>query len=170
MKLSNKNKLLFLGILIMGILSYKLAIEKTINARKEVSRLEQKIEEVKDIPKYLSILAQKEQQYDSILKDMDINDTSIQNNLLRIINQEAKNNHIKVIDFNEPHVHTKEDNQLYTYSFNLNGSYTNILKVIHTIEQKGNYGEVVHVDFLKEKNYKTNRNTLGATIFLQQIK
>jgi len=106
MKLSNKNKLLFLGILIMGILSYKLAIEKTINARKEVSRLEQKIEEVKDIPKYLSILAQKKQQYDSILKDMDINDTSIQNNLLRIINQEAKNNHIKVIDFNEPHVHS----------------------------------------------------------------
>lgn len=170
MKISNKNKLLFLGIIIMGILSYNLAIVKTFEARKEFSRLKTQTEKVKDIPKQLSILAQKENQYDSILKRMDFIDTSIQNNLLRVINQEAKSNHVKVIDFNEPHISLIENDQLYTYSFKLNGNYTDILKVIHIIEQKGNFGEIVHIDFLKEKNYKTRRYNLGVTVFLQQVK
>ena len=74
------------------------------------------------------------------------------------------------MDFNQPHQYEMGDNSLHTYSFNLNGNYTDILKVVHTIEQKGNFGEVVHIDFQKKKNYRTNRYNLGATVFVQQVK
>lgn len=170
MKINTKNKLLFLGIVILVFASYKLAINKTMWMRGEYQRLELQVDKFKDIPQKLSILGQKNSYYDSILGKMDLVDTSIQNNLLRTINQEAGKNNISVMDFNQPHVYQMGENTLYTYSFNLSGNYTNVLKVIHTIEQKGNFGEIVHVNFEKKKNYKTNKQHLGATIFIQQVK
>lgn len=170
MQIDNRNKLLFLGIAILIFASYQLAINKTILLRKESQRLEVQVEQFKDIPNKLAILNQKDTYYDSILGKMDLVDTSIQNNLLRTINQEASKNNIKVMDFNQPHLYQMGENTLHTYSFNLNGNYTDILKVIHTIEQKGNFGEIVHVNFQKKKNYKTNRYNLGATVFVQQVK
>lgn len=170
MQIDNRNKLLFLGIAILIFASYQLAINKTILLRKESQRLEVQVEQFKDIPNKLAILNQKDTYYDSILGNMDLVDTSIQNNLLRTINQEASKNNIKVMDFNQPHLYQMGENTLHTYSFNLNGNYTDILKVIHTIEQKGNFGEIVHVDFQKKKNYKTNLYNLGATVFVQQVK
>ena len=170
MNISLKNKLLFAGIAVLLFASYKLAINKTLWLRDECQRLELQVEQFKDIPQKLSILGQKDRYYDSILGQMDLVDTSIQNNLLRTINQEAHKNNIKVMDFNQPHIYQMGDNNLHTFSFQLNGGYTSILKVIHTIEQKGNYGDIVHVDFEKKKNYRTNKYSLGATVFVQLIK
>lgn len=170
MKIDNRNKLLFLGIVILLFASYQLAMNKTILLINESQRLEAQVEQFKDIPNKLAILNQKDTYYDSILGKMDLVDTSIQNNLLRTINQEASQNNIKVMDFNQPHLYQMGENTLHTYSFNLNGKYTDILKVIHTIEQKGNFGEIVHVDFQKNKNYRTNKYNLSATVFVQQVK
>ena len=65
---------------------------------------------------------------------------------------------------------TFKENQYYTYSFILNGNYADILKVIHPIEQKGNFGEIVHTDFQKKKDYRTRKLTLEATVFVQQLR
>lgn len=170
MKIDTRNKLLFLGIIALLLASYYLAINKTLLLRNESQRLGDQVEQFKDIPNKLALLSQKDVYYDSILGKMDLVDTSIQNNLLRTINQEATKNNIKVMDFNQPHLYEMGENSLHTYSFNLNGNYTDILKVIHTIEQKGNFGEIVHIDFQKKKNYKSNKYNLGATIFVQQVK
>jgi len=170
MKINTKNSILFLGIGAMCFASYYLAINKTILLRKETQRLEVQVEQFKDIPNKLALLSQKDAHYDSILGKMDLVDTSIQNNLLRTINQEATKNNIKVMDFNQPHRYQMGENSLHTYSFKLNGDYTDILKVVHTIEQKGNFGEIVHMDFQKKKNYRTNKYSLGATVFVQQVK
>lgn len=170
MRINSKNKLLFLSIAILLFASYKLAIDKTLMLKQEHERLGEQVEQFKDIPKKLSLLSQKEKHYDSILGKMDLVDTSIQNNLLRTINQEAEKRNIQVMDFNQPHQYQMGENNLYTYSFNLSGNYADILKVVHTIEQKGNFGEIVHIDFQKKKNYRTNKYSLAATVFVQQVK
>ncbi len=170
MKINGKNKLLFLGIVLMLLASYRFAITNTLDARKESQRLEQQKDQVGNIPKTMAALRQKESYYDSILKKLDIGDTSVQNNLLRTINEEAKVRNVKVIDLNEPHVEIEDNNRRITYSFSLSGSYTGILKTIHTIERKGNFGEIVHMDFEKRKNHRTGRSSLEAIVFVQQVK
>lgn len=170
MQLDKRNKLLLAGIAVLLIVSYQFAISKTIVLRKESKRLHTEVEKFKDIPHQLSLLNQKNTHYDSILGKMDLVDTSIQNNLLRTINQEATKTNTKVMEFKQPHLYQVGENSLHTYSFTLNGDYKNILKVVHTIEQKGNFGEIVHVDFQKKKNYRTNTYSLGATVFVQQVK
>ena len=170
MKINNKNKLLISGILLIAIISYKFAIAKTMGLHNELQDLRSDIGEMQDIPRRTQLLAQKNEIYDSILAQMDMGDNSLQNNLLRLINLEAKKNDVKVMDFNRPHISTVGTNQYYTYSFNLDGSYTNILKIIHVVEQKGNFGNITHIDFEKNKNYRTNKFTLGATVFVQHVK
>lgn len=170
MKISNKNKLLFLGVIALLFACYYLAINKTLLLRKEAQRLTIQVEQFKDIPNKLAILSQKNRHYDSILDKMDLVDTSIQNNLLRTINVEAEKNNIKVMDFNQPHNYEMGERDIYTYSFKLEGNYTDILKVVHSIEQKGNFGEIVHLNFQKKKDYRTGSYSLGATVFVQQVK
>ena len=170
MKINNKNKLLIAGIIFIAIISYKFAIAKTLGLRSELYKLRSEMVEMQDTPRRTQILALKNKVYDSILDQMDMGDNSLQNNLLRLINAEAKNNNVKVMDFNRPHISTVGANQYYTYGFNLNGSYTDILKIIHVVEQKGNFGNVAHMNFEKNKNYRTNTYSLGATVFVQHVK
>ncbi len=170
MKINTKNKLLYLGILVMLVLSYQLAIKNTLKVRKDLINLKIDAQKTKDIPKEMSVLTLKEKYYDSILVKMDIGHSSVQNKLLHLINNEAEKNEIDVIDFNQPHISAIDEINLNTYSINLKGSFTNILKVIHSIEKKGNFGEIIHIDFQKKKNYKTNTFNLEATVFVQQVK
>ena len=169
MKTSLKNKLLFGGIVLMLFVSYKLALEKTLTSRSEYLRHESLSESVKDIPKRISMLSQKESYYDSLLNNMDLGDTSVQNNLLKVLNQEADKNKIKVMDFNQPHVHKTDEGQLNTYSFKLQGTYADILKAVYTIEQKGNFGDIVHLNFEKQKDYRKRKPYLEATVLVQNI-
>lgn len=169
MKINGKNKLLGTGILTLLVLSYMLAIKNTISLKTESKQLEEQVARFTDIPNRLTVLNQKNEYYDSVLGSMDFNDTSLQNNLIRIITMEAENNRVKVIDFNEPHTFPIEESVQYTYNFVLEGNYVDILKVVHVLEKKGNFGEVVHLDFEKKKDYRTNREYLSAKVMVQQL-
>lgn len=170
MKINNRNRLLLLGILLISIVCYKFAIAKTMGLRDELLHLRSELREMQEIPHRTRLLARKNMVFDSILEQMDMGDNSLQNNLLRSINLEAKKRNIKVMDFNRPHIAAMGANNLYTYSFKLRGNYTDILKVVHAIEQKGNFGIVAHIDLEKKKDHRTNKYSLDATVFVQHLK
>lgn len=170
MKINGKNKLLGFGILAGLALSYSLAIKKTFMLKNESLQLATEVAQFTDIPNKLAVLHQKNRYFDSILGSFDIKSTSLQNNLIRTINIEAESNNVKVMDFKQPHFHKLNDSGHYTYQFNLEGAYTDILKVVHVLEQKGNFGEIVHLDFEKKKDYRTNRDFLNAMVMVQQLK
>ncbi len=161
---------MLLGILLLLIASYQLAIRKTFMLKDEYAQLRADAHQFKDIPQKLSMLSQKEVYYDSILEKINLVETSVQNNLLYSLNQEAKKNGTQVMDFNPPHVLELGENTLFTFSFSLNGRFADIIKTVHAIEQKGSFGEIVHLDFEKKNNYKTNKSVLGATVLIQLVK
>lgn len=169
MKIDLKNKLLGLGIITFLIMSYALAIKKTISLRNESNMLEEQVARFNDLPSELAVLNKKKKYYDSILASMDFNNTSQQNNLIRSITVEAEKNQVKVMDFNQPHIYLFEENTQYTYNFVLEGNYADILKVVYALEKKGNFGDVIHLDFEKKKDYKTNREFLNADVLVQQV-
>jgi len=170
MKLNYKNKVLFLGVALLLLSSYYLAIDKTLVLRQESQFLSNEVLRFTEVPRKLSDLQHRVMYYDSILTTMDLGNTSLQNNLLKSINREAEKNNTQVMDFNPPHSAVLSDHQLETYSFELKGAYTDILKVVHSIEQKGNFGEIIHIDFQKKKDYRTDTHSLNATVFVQSVK
>ncbi|MEP2239658.1 MAG: hypothetical protein ABJI22_14920 [Maribacter sp.] len=167
---NKKNKILLLGIAALLLASYHLAIKKTLQTRAELKILENESKIYHDIPNKLNLLSQKNTYFDSILKKMDFNDTSIQNNLIRTINQESTKNKVKVMDFNQPHIFPNSASTEYTYNFNLEGDFTDIIKVLYGLELKGNFGDVIHLKFEKRKDYKTSKNHLNVNVLLQQLK
>lgn len=165
----HKNAILVALFLLVLLLCYQLAISKTFVLRKEYQALKQEEQQYTNIPQQLALLSKKEAYLDSILQKMDLNNSTIENNLLRVLNRESAANKVQVIDFNPPHVHNNGNTSLSTYNFKLRGNLTAILKVVYVLEQQSFFGEVVHVNFVKEKNYRTGRNYLEATIFVQNI-
>lgn len=170
MKFSKKNKILLGGVLLMLLVSYKLAIQKTVNVAKAHSVNTERKELIKDIPKQLALLSQKERHLDSQLSDLNVDNSSLQSSLLKFLNQEAEKNKVKIIEYNSPHFYQTEKETKETYIFNLEGSYTSILKTIHALENKGTFGAVSHLDMEKKKDYRTKRTFLQAKVFLEQVK
>lgn len=169
MTLDKRNKGLLGGILLLLVASYYLAIDKTFALRSQYNGLSKEVGQFSNLPQKLGLLEQQEAYFDSILTSMDIKDTSFQNTLLRALNQEAEKQKVQVMDFNRPHIYTEADTQYETYQFALRGSYTQMLRVLHALEQKGNYGELAHVNFEKKKDYRSQKEYLEATVYLQSI-
>ncbi len=166
----NKNTVLLILLLLAVFLCYKLAIANTLALRKEYLSLKKEEVLFENIPQQLGVLSKKEIYLDSVLQKLDLNNSSIENNLLRVVNKEAAENNIKVIDFNAPHTSEKDNNKVMTYMFTLEGGYISILKVIHNLENQRNFGRVVHLDLVKKRDYRSRKTYLQTLVFLEQIK
>ncbi len=164
-----KNGVLLLSVLVTVVLCYKFAISNTLEQKREYEKLRTEQTLFENTPEKLALLVKKQVYYDSVLNKMNLGNTSIENNLLRVVNIEVEKHGLKLIDFNRPHVSMMNGNQLNTLDFTLDGNFTSILKTIYTLEQKNNFGEIVHLHFRKNKNYRTHKNYLTARMFLQHI-
>ncbi|WP_456442522.1 hypothetical protein [Psychroserpens sp.] len=165
----NKNIVLVLGFIFALVICYGLAISKTIIQRLEYDKLKQQQTLFKNAPQQLSLLKEKQVYFDSILKKYQLSGSSIQNNLLKTINIFATENNLKVVSFLEPHITIKDDLTIKTYQFVLEGDFNDINLLIHQLEQKTKFGEVVSLHFEKKKNYKTGKHYLQASILLQSF-
>ncbi|MCK0115029.1 hypothetical protein [Gelidibacter sp. F63206] len=123
----------------------------------------------KDAPKTLSILKQKERYYDSLLTKYRLNEGSIQNILLKSINEFAVENNLKVNSFLEPHYFTDQDLMIKSYQFILEGDYNSIINFVYQLEQKTKFGEIINVNFEKKRNFRTGRDYLQAVIILRSV-
>jgi len=158
-----------IGFLLVLYLSYVLAISKTVETKREFLALQQEEQQFNNLSQQLFLLRKKEHYLDSTLQSLNLGNTSMENNLLRRVNQEAEKHQLKVMDFNPPHVYNDNGTVYKTFHLVLRGTFLDILKAIQAIEQQGSFGEVAHIEFTKQKNYRTSQNYLEATIFIQKL-
>ncbi len=167
---STKIKLLPIAVIVLAWFCFTLAIKKTVLLKKEYKELSTTLAQADGIPRELRLLSQKKKYYDTILSQLDQEDTSLQNILLRTINTGALKYEVKIMDFNEPHRYITAESETFTFIFDLKGDFTDILKVVYILEQEKNLGEVVHLKFLKQKDYSKRKDYLIAQVFLRHIK
>ncbi|EGV42270.2 hypothetical protein BZARG_369 [Bizionia argentinensis JUB59] len=165
----NKNITLIIGFIILLFVCFKMAISKSIDLVHEHNSL--KIQELlfNNTPKELSLLKQKHKYYDSLFNKYQLNGSSIQNNLLKSINATAEENNIKIISFLEPHIALQNDLTIKTYKFVIEGDYNHIIQLIHQLEQKSKYGEIINLHFEKKKNFRTGNSFLEASVLLRSF-
>lgn len=168
MGLDSRNKLLLGSFVVLLVLSYHLAIKKTLMLRETyVAGLEQ-AEQTVDIPGQLATLAKKETYLDAQFQQLNLGGSSVQNDLLKFLNNHTGNHGVKIMDFGAPHL-TQDGNTTYkSYIFSLEGNFKGILHVAHALENQGSFGAISHMAFKKEKDYRTKKTSLRATIHLEQ--
>lgn len=164
-----KNIVLILGFVLALIICYQLAINKTIELKEQFNAMSKEAVLFKNAPKQLSLLRLKEVHYDSLLTKYQLDGSSIQNNLLKVINRFADDNNLKVISFLEPHVIINNDLVINTYEFVLEGDYNSINKLIYQLEQQTKFGEIINLHFEKKKNFRSGRYYLQAKVLLRSF-
>ncbi len=118
----------------------------------------------------INYLKQQNHYFDTVLEKNKITaQSSFQNNLLQIVNSYTKKYQLKIVAFNESHEVIKNNAILKTYTFRVKGSFNQILQLLHTLEQSGNYSKMISINFTRKKNYKTNKQFLECDVFLQRI-
>lgn len=167
---SRKLKLLYLGIGLLTLLSYQLALRNTLVLASKSQELESDLLIGSVSPRQQAQLKQQITGYSKYLADLNLSNTSFQNNLLRHLNISSKEFGTVVTAFNQPHEFSLDQNTFLTYSFNLQGSFSEILKTIHALENQGGFGEIVHIDYEKKTDHRRRATYLEATVMVQQIR
>lgn len=169
MSKNQKNIVLIIGFALALIICYQLAISKTLQQKEQFNALSKEAMLFKNTPKQLSLLKQKEVYYDSLLTKYQLDGSSIQNNLLKVINTFANDNNLKVVSFLEPHTISKNDLVVKTYELVIEGDFNAINKLIYKLEQETKFGEIVNLHFEKKKNFRTGRFYLQARVLLRSF-
>lgn len=169
MTLKTKNRLLILGFGLVVLLAYQFAIKNTIDARKELNTLETGMHGFDNIPEQLAVLRAKNNYLDSILEVNKIKTTALENNLLQKLNLYADSTQLKIVSFNKPHLTQQDESQINTYDFTIEGSYNALIGLIYQLEKKVLFGEVIHLQFSKKKNYRSNKYYLQTRVLLKTI-
>ncbi len=166
----NKNRMLIGGLLVLFLVAYQFSFSKTIIVRRSVKKLEQQTAIFKSTPVQLAKLKQREKQLDVILAANNVKGNSLQNNILKTLNELSIEDKFKIIKFEEPHVYqTPATQKTTTYDITLEGDFEALLKVIYALEQKYSFGNVVQMQFEKKKNFRTNREYLQCRLLLQRL-
>ncbi|NRR91382.1 hypothetical protein HSX10_07380 [Winogradskyella undariae] len=166
---NQKNIALILSFILALVICYQLAIIKTLEQKEQYNAMSKEAVLFKNAPKQLSFLKQKEVYYDSLLTKYQLDGSSIQNNLLKVINRFTRDNNIKVINFLEPHVIENDDLVIKTYEFVLEGDYNSINKLIYQLEQQTKFGEIINLHFEKKKNFRTGKYYLQTKVLLRSF-
>lgn len=170
MTIKQKNSILLAGFVFMMWVAYQLSFSKTIDLKNQYQVLKKEQQMMRNVSQKLDYLNQQNKHYDAILKSKRIAvGSSFQNNLLKAITSYCKENHLKVITFNKPHIHLKDNASINTYSFVIRGDFTKVNHLIYELEQTYKFGIIKSVHFEKKKNYRHNNYYLDCTILLQQI-
>jgi Tfp pilus assembly protein PilO len=169
MRIDKKNMILLAGFFLTLILGYHLSISKTFDAREKFLELQGQVSMQSRITSEMAYLKQQNEYYEKELEKNQISiGSSFQSNLLKIINSFASTNSLQITGFHEPHVFIQQESITKTYRFSVKGDFSTILRLVHSIEQFGNYGNIVSMDFKKKKNYKSNKEYLECGLLLQR--
>lgn len=170
MKSKHRFFLLLTSTGLLLALSYFGAISKTLAIRSNYVKLKAASVSDANIAQQLQLLSRKEAYYDSLVQKMNLSNTSLENNLLKTLNEEIALTDVKLKAFNAPHQFANGTASYTTVSFSLEGGFVPILKVLYHLENTAAFGQILHLEFNKETDYKTRKTTLVAKVLLQYVK
>lgn len=170
MTIQHKNKLLIFGFFAILFFGYYLSISETLSVKANYDKLITEEALFKNIPERLHALNQKEVHYSKLLINNQITETSLQNNLLRMVEKYAQTHSIDDITLLEPHTASTGNRTISSYMFDVTGDFKSILGLGYELEQKSKFGMVASLRFEKKKELKNNRTYLQATFVLQILR
>ncbi|MHA7057060.1 hypothetical protein ACWGOQ_0007565 [Aquimarina sp. M1] len=167
----NKNILLVISLLLVLYVAYQFGFAKTFAIHNKMVALQSQKEAYQSAPAQLAALTNKERQLDEILKKNNVEGNSLQNSILKVLNTLSGDSKYKIITFEEPHTYYDETSKetTTTYNFTLQGDYKSLIQVVYALEQKYSFGNVIHVNFEKKKNFRTGKSFLQCSLLLQRI-
>ena len=145
------------------------SIQKTLDLKSRLSPLEKEPDLLSNANERIFSLQQQNKYLDSILINKNLSiENSFQQTILNTLSEFSKTVPIDIISFEEPHSFVKDDTYLHTYSFEVKGEFSLLLKMVNTFERQ-RLGTIKSLDFEKKKNYRLNRQELTVRLYMQRL-
>jgi hypothetical protein len=167
---SNKQKFTIIATAMVVLIwvSYQFSFSKTIDLWKECKRLEQQQALIKAIPEQLPVLTGKIAQLEKILGNSGDGDFSTL--ILDQVNTLCQQNNVKLKEIPEKHVFNGENLIVETLDVNLQGSFSDQLRIISELEKGEAKARLRSIRLQTIINQSTGERKLQSTLFLQSIK
>ncbi len=149
---------------------YSFAIKRTISAYKDYKDLSAQVQLAKNAPLNAALLESKLAEMNFVLGNQQVNEINAQQNLLGAITNFCQANNVVLREFPKTINTEEKDFLLETNVFEIEGSFSKLLKFIYLLEQKNKVGRIASVSFKTKKDYKTKSISLSATLYVQNIK
>jgi len=164
-----KNIGLIVGFLILLMISYQFSIKRTLELKERAVKLNNEKEMLSNASERIFSLQQENKHLDAILQKKEISiENSYQQTLLQKLNSFQKIVPVEIISFHEPHIFEENNTILKTYSFEIKGEFSSLIKLMNTLERQ-QLGKLISVDFEKKKNYRRNKEELIGNFYLQKL-
>lgn len=166
-----KNKLLLGGFVLMLLVSYWLAIGKTLSTMTLYKDLEKKSGQIEQSPMNLKLLEKKRLALNQIIENKKDNQgSSVHASLLNIISNFCDEHHILLREYPGTIENIQNDLIVETNMFEVQGTFNKLLELNYMLEQKQKVAKVVSTLFMVKRDLQTRNNILTATIYFQNIK
>jgi hypothetical protein len=173
MKIFNKNEIrkrwiiMVFGILSFTVLSYKFAIQKTVDLTLKYVTLN--AVSIKTNENSITISESKAVALTSFLAQYTADTIQIRKKLLDNINNLCNQYHCSIKAFPNSTTHTEYNRSLLNNSIELEGSYFNLLKIINELETTTFYGKVNACKFFTIEELRSKKKSLRLHIYLQHL-
>jgi hypothetical protein len=172
-KLSYKHRfyiLLAAGIIVF-LLSYWLAISRTVATFKQLRLMERSLRNVESAPENIAVYENKLQIANKKIGENLENETvDFQKNLLDVISLYCAGNSLILREFPRVHKWQKKDYQFITCYANIEGTFIPLIKLLDNVEKSQRTGRIVSVNFSTYEDHLTRRLRLTMSIYVQIIK
>lgn len=154
------------GVLLLAFIAYFLSIRNTINLRRELVDKKEQLSSISSAPQTIAQLQQRLNQLDEQLSQGQYD----RNKLFASISDFCDNNQLNLLEFREEQ--RWQDGQI-TYINNpiqVTGSYQNILRLMHLLEQQERSGYLTHCTMsMQRKDRRSRKEQLQAEIHIQHL-
>jgi len=157
------------ALIIVGIISWSFAVEKTYDLYFDNIRLEKQLVSASLAPQKIATFNQTLNQLDEHLF-LNVDQANRQDNLLASIGAICKYKKLSLLSFPEVIAQQADDYIVATNVIEIEGKYTKLVEMVYDIEQIQKLGRVSSVSFELVKDRRTKKEKLIAKIFLQVIK
>jgi hypothetical protein len=164
------NSFLLPAMLVFCIITYKLALSRTVDAWSSMNKLSEQAEQQKNAPARIAELKKQIIQFDKLIGNNARDSLETRQDILDKTGQYCSRSGCCLIDFPNPIITDKNTFAVETNSIVLEGTYAKLLQYIYEMETRWRPGKVVSVRFLQKTDMKTNTKTLNAYVYIQKIK
>lgn len=161
----------FIGIVVLAIwFVYAVAIKPTISLKHEVKEKQGMVDALSSAPQRIKTATNRLEIINSQFTSFSMSGSSSRDLILQEISSYCAKNKISIYNYPESHI---AENNLFTVETNrivIKGSFKRLVKLIHYLEAKANFGRIIAINMYIEENRKTKRKMLFLELFIQNIR
>ena len=166
----NRNIVLAGVTLLFTILAYQLSIKEAIERKQAYEEAISQSAKLAGAPQQMEELRKKIMTLDQSLGNLNGDTTDLPQLILEKVSTYCKKNGTELKKFPGVSRTDEQNYQLETTQFVVKGNFIDLLKLVYGFEQEYNLGKLVSVEFNIQKELRSRKQYLVATLFVQNIK